>query len=218
MHIPILRNTVQPMAGTIWYPWKGSFAEALLLLTSNGLCYSTHITGTTSASLPCTFSQFESHCKLSDHYKPILQSVHTIPLMFSLHNWKRQLLIETHLIGAVSDKEVEIAWLTLTFQLHSEKHSLGHELGGQDSMAFPETSIWPSQVTLGRRGALSQTPVPTQPRLWEQNLRTDLLLGSYRRKLTSLMMGRFVNPFEELQHVKKCNPECLAGKGRAAGM
>lgn len=58
---------------------------------------------------------FESHCNLSDHYKPILQSVHTIPLMFSLHNWKRQLLIETHLIGTISDKEVEIAWLTLTF-------------------------------------------------------------------------------------------------------
>lgn len=114
MHIPTLQNTVQPMVGTIWYPWKGSFVEALLLLICNGLCCNTHITSTASASLPCTFSQFESHCNLSDHYKPIT-AVHTIPLMFSLHNWKRQLLIETHLIGTVSDKGAEIARLTLPF-------------------------------------------------------------------------------------------------------
>lgn len=41
-------------------------------------------------------------------------AVHTLPLMFSLRNWKRQLLIGTHLISTVSDK-VEIAWLTPMF-------------------------------------------------------------------------------------------------------
>jgi len=42
--------------------------------------------------------------------------------------------------------------------------------------------------------------------------------GATGTKLTSLMMGRFVNPFGELQHMKKSNPECLARKGRAIGM
>lgn len=155
MHTPTLQSTVRPVAGTIWYSWKGSFAETLLLLSCNGLCCSAHITGTVSVSLPCTFSLFESHCSLSDHYRPMLQC--TLSLSFSLHNWKRQLLIETHLIVTVSDKEAEIARLTLTFPPRVRRTPWIASCRGESQQCLQRLS----RMTWDWSGALSQLPAAT---------------------------------------------------------